>query len=347
MLKKFSRSLALILTAFLTVSFSAAAIGFQEVADEAKIPLLIDVVTTSALFLDPVNPDVVVRQRIAALDDRFFSGILPLRLDLNLFDDALFSAVLFWIESGSEGGLVWFGRIVGQTDSRVTLVTHEQQASGSIWVDDRRFDLRPLRDGYHVIQEIDVDKLPPGGLKAPLLDEKRLFMEIIASQYQSAAMSTFERQVFVLVNQERSKYNLAPLSEDDRLSSAARAHSQDMSDNNLLSHVSSDGRTAGDRITAAGYRWNLYGENIARGYGSPEVVMNGWMSSSGHRANILNPSFCDLGVGHVPTGNYWTQNFGRQHGVAQCPPVNQTPDSQPPSNGSSGGGGCFVRATRD
>ena len=133
----------------------------------------------------------------------------------------------------------------------------------------------------------------------------------------------FEREVIDLVNNERAAQGLHPLSLDHNLAAAARDHSEDMGLQDYFSHTSLDGRTAGDRITAAGYFYNTYGENIAAGYQTPEDVIDGWMSSSGHRANILNPNFCDIGVGYVyltgsSHGHYWTQDFGRKTGVDSC-----------------------------
>ena len=78
------------------------------------------------------------------------------------------------------------------------------------------------------------------------------------------------------------------------------------------------------RITAAGYSWNWCAENIAYGYTSVSSVMDGWMNSSGHRANILSTSARELGAARV--GNYWTQNFGRQPGAAAPEPAAPTGD---------------------
>jgi len=136
----------------------------------------------------------------------------------------------------------------------------------------------------------------------------------------------FESEVIELVNAEREAQGLHPLVYDDRLAAAARDHSEDMGVQDYFSHTSLDGRTVGDRLVDAGYYYNTYGENIAAGQTTPEVVMNSWMSSSGHRANILNPNFCDIGVGYVYVpgssyGHYWTQDFGRKSGVSSCPGI--------------------------
>ena len=144
---------------------------------------------------------------------------------------------------------------------------------------------------------------------------------ILTSGYVNA---DFESEVIDLVNVERAAQGLHPLSIDHNLATAARDHSQDMGLQDYFSHTSLDGRTVPDRITAAGYFYNTYGENIAAGQPTPEDVIDAWMSSSGHRANILNPNFCDIGVGYAYLAgsdylHYWTQNFGRKTGLSSCP----------------------------
>ncbi|MBL4561309.1 MAG: CAP domain-containing protein [Labilibaculum sp.] len=94
-----------------------------------------------------------------------------------------------------------------------------------------------------------------------------------------------------------------------KLEIAALKHSKDMMDNNFFSHTSSNGDTFLTRIGDAGYIYSSAGENIAMGYPSEESVMNGWLTSQGHCANIMNSSFTEMGVGRVE--NYWTQNFGK------------------------------------
>ncbi|MEV0779322.1 CAP domain-containing protein [Streptomyces sp. NPDC050428] len=122
----------------------------------------------------------------------------------------------------------------------------------------------------------------------------------------------FAAQVTTLVNSERSKAGCNPVSANAQLRTAALRHSRDMAAKGYFDHKSPDGRDPGDRITAAGYRWTTYGENIARGQRTPAEVMKGWMNSPGHRANILNCAFKEIGVGvHDASGGpWWTQAFG-------------------------------------
>lgn len=95
----------------------------------------------------------------------------------------------------------------------------------------------------------------------------------------------------------------------DLLEDAAQAHSDDMNDNSSFSHQGSDGSSAGDRITRAGYNWSRYGENIARGYPDEEAVINGWLNSEGHCKNIMNADFTEMAV--AKSGSYWTQVLGK------------------------------------
>ncbi|MFF3634492.1 CAP domain-containing protein [Streptomyces sp. NPDC002250] len=126
----------------------------------------------------------------------------------------------------------------------------------------------------------------------------------------TATASGVVARVVELVNAERGKVGCSPLNLNATLTKAAQEHSQDMAAHQNMSHTGSDGSSPGDRITGAGYSWSSYGENVAYGYSTPEEVMAGWMSSPGHRANILNCAFKEIGVGLAQPGSYWTQDFG-------------------------------------
>ncbi|MEU4877838.1 sigma-70 family RNA polymerase sigma factor [Streptomyces sp. NPDC021608] len=119
-------------------------------------------------------------------------------------------------------------------------------------------------------------------------------------------------QVIALVNEERAKAGCGALTEDPLLRKSAQGHSDDMAARGFFDHTNPDGADPGQRITAAGYRWSTYGENIAMGQQSAQAVMTSWMNSPGHRANILNCAFKNIGVGiHDGAGGpWWTQNFG-------------------------------------
>ncbi|MER7957398.1 CAP domain-containing protein [Streptomyces sp. NPDC096030] len=122
----------------------------------------------------------------------------------------------------------------------------------------------------------------------------------------------FVEQIVALANTEREKAGCSPLRADGRLHDSAQAHADDMADRDYYAHTTPEGRDAGERITAAGYTWSSWAENIHRGPKTPVETMADWMNSDGHRRNILNCSFKDLGVGVALTSNgpWWVQNFG-------------------------------------
>ncbi|MEU4780029.1 CAP domain-containing protein [Micromonospora sp. NPDC023633] len=135
---------------------------------------------------------------------------------------------------------------------------------------------------------------PAGGTKAPV----------------GSGTSSQTRQVVDLVNAERAKAGCGALGIDDKLTTAAQRHSQDQADHRNMSHTGSDGSDAGDRLDRVGYAWRTYGENVAWNQQTPAAVMDAWMNSPGHRANILNCAFTEIGVGVASSnGPYWTQIF--------------------------------------
>lgn len=124
--------------------------------------------------------------------------------------------------------------------------------------------------------------------------------------------AAYEQEVIRLVNGLRQENGLKPLIYDWELSRVARYKSQDMKDNRYFSHTSPVYGTPFQMIKSFGISYRSAGENIARGYATPQAVVNGWMNSSGHRANILNPDYTHIGVGYVSGGSYWTQMFIRK-----------------------------------
>ena len=120
---------------------------------------------------------------------------------------------------------------------------------------------------------------------------------------------SFEKEVVRLVNNVRAQNGLQPLTENWQLSRVARYKSQDMHDKKYFSHTSPTYGSPFDMIRNFNISFRSAGENIAMGYTTPAAVVDGWMNSSGHRANILNKSFTQIGVGYVESGHYWTQMF--------------------------------------
>jgi uncharacterized protein YkwD len=120
-----------------------------------------------------------------------------------------------------------------------------------------------------------------------------------------------ERAVLDLVNAERADAGCAALREEPLLATAAHKHSADMAERDYFDHVTPEGVTPWDRARAEGYD-EPAAENIARGQETPEEVVQAWMDSPGHRANILNCDYKAMGLGVVygDGGPWWTQMFG-------------------------------------
>jgi len=138
--------------------------------------------------------------------------------------------------------------------------------------------------------------------------------------------ATLEDEVLTIVNQKRSQgancgsegsFGAAgPLTMDSLLRCAARLHSQDMVDRAFFDHTNPDGESPWDRIEKTGYgAYQNAGENIAAGSPTAAGVVDQWMNSDGHCANIMNPAFNQIGVGYYPGGQYghvWTQVFTKK-----------------------------------
>ena len=135
-------------------------------------------------------------------------------------------------------------------------------------------------------------------------------------------MNTADKEMLTLINNaganarscgDKSYAAVGALSWNCSLENAAKIHSKSMADNNYFSHTGSDGSSLGDRMSAAGYNWSTYGENIAAGHADAKSVMQGWLDSPGHCSNIMGSEFSEVGVGRAEGrgyGVYWTQDFG-------------------------------------
>ncbi|MBQ9961499.1 MAG: hypothetical protein IJP00_06280 [Firmicutes bacterium] len=119
-------------------------------------------------------------------------------------------------------------------------------------------------------------------------------------------------QVLSLVNKERAAKGLSSLKGDSQLNKVAQLKAEDMAKKGYFSHNSPTYGSAFDMLKSHGIKYRTAGENIAKGQKTAQTVMNGWMNSTGHRANILNSSYSKLGVGYAVSANgtpYWVQIF--------------------------------------
>lgn len=177
----------------------------------------------------------------------------------------------------------------------VSAATHTVASGDSLWKIATRYQvgLSEIKSANPQIKNYDL--IYPGQvINIPALD---------------STVTSYEQEVIRLVNEIRAENGLNPLTYDWELSRVARFKSQDMKDNKYFAHNSPVYGTPFQMIKNFGISYRSAGENIAKGYSTPQAVVNAWMNSSGHRANILNASYTRIGVGYVTGGNYWTQMF--------------------------------------
>ena len=130
----------------------------------------------------------------------------------------------------------------------------------------------------------------------------------------TASIGAYEQQVVDLVNKERAAVGLPALKVNTKLAAVAEKKAEDLRDKNYFAHQSPTYGSPFDMMKQFGISYSSAGENIAKGQKTPAAVMNGWMNSQGHKDNILNPSFTEIGVGYVTDSNgttYWVQHFIR------------------------------------
>jgi len=136
--------------------------------------------------------------------------------------------------------------------------------------------------------------------------------DLTPSEASGDKSSIQAEEVLKIVNLRRTEAGLKPLKLSEKLTSIANMKAADMADKNYFSHTSPTYGSPFDMLHTFGVSYSSAGENIAAGQTSAEQVMNDWMNSSGHRANILNANYTELGVGYVKGGSYgteWVQLF--------------------------------------
>ena len=174
-------------------------------------------------------------------------------------------------------------------------VTHTVVSGDTLWKLAVKYEVGVSELKSANPQIANFDLIYPGDkINIPTLDSK---------------VTEFEQEVIRLVNEIRTENGLKALTYDWELARVARYKSQDMKDSGYFAHNSPIYGTPFQMIKNFGISYRSAGENIAKGYATPQAVVNGWMNSSGHRANILNTSYTHIGVGYVASGNYWTQMF--------------------------------------
>jgi uncharacterized protein YkwD len=188
---------------------------------------------------------------------------------------------LFWLDSGNDKEVSYGVVPKGQSKGVDTY-------KGEVWI------VRTAKGDELARYTVDT---PPGtsqaaGLNGPQADLVRKDKKDTSGKDTAAT----DAQIIQLTNQERQKAGLKPLAEDAKLADVAKKHAELMARQQKLDH-NLGGTSPGDRLTAAGYHWSSYAENIAENYADASAAVQGWMDSPGHRANILKPHVTQIGVG--------------------------------------------------
>jgi uncharacterized protein YkwD len=213
------------------------------------------------------------------------------------------SASLNLIQDRNQNGVVEAGEVVQTLSSKSKKVG--------------KLDLADLPVGPYYLQVSAGRGSSPYRLK---LSAAAAAGSAAAGSPETRGGQSFVGQVVELTNQFRAQNGLAPLTLNSKLSEAAQTHSQNMATQDFFSHTGKDGSSMGDRVSNAGYDWRTVAENIAAGQRTPSEVVTSWINSPGHRANMLNTTIKEIGVGYFflaeDTGTtnynaYWTQNFGK------------------------------------
>ncbi|MGA2402234.1 MAG: CAP domain-containing protein [Syntrophobacteraceae bacterium] len=242
------------------------------------------------------NGSAVLRQRSSFLNAAaFFNAQGVESIELHLFNDVVLIALQTKVQRGRNGTLLWTGKLVGMENGQIVLIAQDRQVSASIYLPWTTFQIRPKEGGIHLIRELkSVPSFSDDGPAMPLAEE---------------------RKIVELVNLERSTEGLPSLQYNDRLAATARGHALDMALRDYSSHDRRDGRKFYQCVFDNGYPVSKCGENIVVGLATPEEAFEGLMSSPGHRGNILDSDFMQVGVGHAVSPlsafrHFWTQDFG-------------------------------------
>lgn len=183
--------------------------------------------------------------------------------------------------------------------------------NASVYVDNRELkgDVAPMIVGDRTLVPL---RIIGESLKGDVEWDGETRTVTIDVELDESSDEALEKLVLELTNKEREEQGLKPLVWNEQLARTARAHSRDMVERGFFAHNNPDGQTPFDRMKAAGINYSIAAENIAAGQATPELAVEEWMNSPGHRRNILNPELRELGVGLVRGGVYgiyWTQNF--------------------------------------
>lgn len=258
----------------------------------------------------------VVRQRTAILDvDSLYGRQDVESIKLRLFDDTEVTTTRVKARKTSTGSFLYSGKLAGVEGGQIILVAVNRNVYASIYL--------PVKSGARddrIIYQIRPEDQRVGGAlskgtKVSSSSPVHVIREIHYSWKTTGGAPDNEGKILELVNLERAADGIPILQYDDKLTSAARGHAQDMAQYDYCSHNRRDGSQFWQSIRATGYASSKVAENVAAGISTPEEAFESLMASPTHRANIINAQFTQIGVAHAAsrTGvyhNFWAQEFG-------------------------------------
>ncbi|WP_280772310.1 CAP domain-containing protein [Salipaludibacillus daqingensis] len=208
------------------------------------------------------------------------------------FGTLLSVTVAFGIYAGPAGAYEYF--------NEPPFETYKVSQGDSFFYIAERYGL-DFRELQRINSDIDPYNMQVGSIIRLIEDDNNV------TEKSEPTDNSYEAEVVRLVNEERANHGLDPLANSSEVQNVAQAKSKDMIDKNYFSHTSPTYGSPFDMLDKYGVEYRTAGENIAQGQRSPEAVVNAWMNSQGHRENILNANFSNIGIGHYE--NTWTQLF--------------------------------------
>ncbi|MDQ0875711.1 putative YkwD family protein/spore coat assembly protein SafA [Paenibacillus sp. V4I3] len=203
-------------------------------------------------------------------------------------------------------GAIGLSVLVGSSASMAASATHSVSGNDTMWLISKKYGIS-LSSLIKANPQVANPNVIWSGMSLNIPGSTSTNAGTKTPVTSAPSQSTYASQVVNLVNQERSKAGLRPLTSNSALTAMALDKAKDMYNNGYFDHTSPTYGSPFDMMSKYGIRYSYAGENIAKGQQTPEAVMKAWMNSTGHRQNILSPNFTQIGV--VFYNGEWVQEF--------------------------------------
>ncbi|MDQ0915105.1 CAP domain-containing protein [Paenibacillus sp. V4I5] len=203
-------------------------------------------------------------------------------------------------------GAIGLSVLVGSSAAMAAPATHAVSGNDTMWLISKKYGIS-LSSLIKANPQVANPNVIWSGMSLNIPGSKSINAGTKTPVTSAPSQSTFASQVVNLVNQERSKAGLRPLTGNSALTAMALDKAKDMYNNGYFDHTSPTYGSPFDMMSKYGIRYSYAGENIAKGQQTPEAVMKAWMNSPGHRQNILSPNFTQIGVAFY--NGEWVQEF--------------------------------------